>query len=381
MVFCWRAVASGSLLGLLAACDGAIPLGSKSFAQATTAGSSDGSVPGASPDGSVTDSSGGGDGDATSSSSSDSSIPSSKSCAPGGPGMTDCGSGGRTENCCLTLPVTGGTFYRTYQNDGTGPTAKGDPATISSFWLDKYLVTVGRFRQFVAAWNGGWMPTDGSGKHTHLNGGQGLANTAGGYEAGWDATDWNNTTDVDPTDANLGSCISTWTSTAGTDESLPINCVTWYEAYAFCIWDGGFLPSDAEGEYAAAGGREQRQYPWGQTAPGTMNQYAISECNYPTPGGSCSGLANIAPVGSALMGAGRWGQLDLAGDVSEWNLDEYQSPYVDPCTDCANLSPSSYRVIRGGDFFYLTDLQSWARGGPDPSWRYNTVGLRCARSP
>ena len=71
------------------------------------------------------------------------------SCAPGGLGMTDCGSG--HENCCISLPVVGGTFNRTYRNNGSGPTNQADPATISNFRLDKYLVTVGRYRQFVAA--------------------------------------------------------------------------------------------------------------------------------------------------------------------------------------------------------------------------------------
>jgi formylglycine-generating enzyme required for sulfatase activity len=43
---------------------------------------------------------------------------------------------------------------------------------------------------------------------------------------------------------------------------VPINCVTWHEAYAFCIWDGGFLPTEAEWELAASGG-EERVFPYG----------------------------------------------------------------------------------------------------------------------
>jgi len=98
----------------------------------------------------------------------------------------------------------------------------------------------------------GWMPSEGSGKHTHLNGGQGLANSAtpGTYETGWDAN-WNSSPNLDPTKLklNLLSCTlgvqpyNTWTNTAGAQENLPINCVSWYEADAFCIWDGGFLPA------------------------------------------------------------------------------------------------------------------------------------------
>jgi hypothetical protein len=185
------------------------------------------------------------------------------SCAPGGPGMTDCGSAG--ENCCTSLEVAGGTFYRTYTNGGCGPTGEADPATVSGFRLDKYEVTVGRFRQFVQAWNGGdgWLPAAGSGKHVHLARGLGLINVAnpGTYETGWVALD---DSSIAPTTTNLGTCgaASTWTDAVGPQERLPIDCVNWYEAYAFCIWDGGFLPSEAEWEYAASGGREQREYPW-----------------------------------------------------------------------------------------------------------------------
>jgi|SRR5580704_4705762 sulfatase modifying factor 1 len=113
------------------------------------------------------------------------------------------------------------------------------------------------------------MPAAGSGKHAHLNGGRGLRSAADptSYEPGWGPSDDAN---VSPTDAHLSSCspAATWTPSPSGSENLPINCVDWAEAYAFCIWDGGFLPSDAEWEYAAAGGSEQREYPWGSALPG-----------------------------------------------------------------------------------------------------------------
>jgi sulfatase modifying factor 1 len=316
------------------------------------------------------------------------------SCAPGGPGMTNCGSSGSgTESCCTSLEVPGGTYYRTYKWDEVtaGPPDGGwadeaDPATVSSFRLDKYDVTVGRFRQFAAAWSNGWSPQAGSGKHTHLNGGQGLANSssAGTYEAGW-VTDYDLFVQPSSHLTMPGDC--TYTVAMGGNESLPMNCAPWFDAYAFCIWDGGFLPSEAEWEYAAAGGNEQREYPWGAANPGTANQYAIYGCYYPNSavyeGGVCDPLTTVAPVGTATLGAGRWGELDLAGNVWQWNLDQYMA-YVNPCADCANLTTYSVSsaVIRGGSSgtgssSLLPPVRSYRTKIPN----YPDVGFRCARTP
>ncbi len=265
---------------------------------------------------------------------------------------------------------------------------------MSNFRLDKYLVTVGRFRQFVNAvlppdGGMGWSPQAGSGKHSHLNGGHGLVNVgddAGlAYEPGWVATDDSN---VAPTSTNLTADgfknrSATWTASAGGHEILPINCVNWYEAYAFCIWDGGFLPSEAEWEYAASGGNQQREYPWGSTDPGTFNQYAIYGCYFGggTGPGTCSGLANIAPVGTATLGAGLWGQLDMAREVWEWNLD-WDALYA-ACTDCADFTATAgaTRTARGGSFGdYASSLLTTYRNGYPPDYRVNFIGFRCARS-
>jgi sulfatase modifying factor 1 len=301
------------------------------------------------------------------------------SCQASGNGLTNCGAS--SESCCTSPEVAGGAYDRTYTNSGSGATGLADPATVSGFRLDKYLVTVGRFRQFVTAWNGGagYTPLMGSGKHAHLNGGLGLANSgsAGTYEPGWVASDNSN---VAPTNANLACdpIYGTWTTSAGSNENLPMNCVSWWESYAFCIWDGGFLPSEAEWEYAAAGGSQQREYPWGATAPGATNSYAIYGCEYPSSSGTCTSVTNIAPVGTATLGAGFWSQLDLAGEVFEWNLD-WRATYV-ACTDCAYLTPAPVRVVRGGDFNDVLDLPP-TRINTSPTGRGSGLGFRCARTP
>lgn len=340
------------------------------------------------------------------------------SCAPGGAGMTDCGDG--AESCCTSPEVVGGTFFRTYANSGSGPEGEADPATVSNFRLDEYEVTVGRFRQFLNASRGtssvaGWLPPQGSGKHTHLSHGAGLLSPNSGlsHEIGWDAENnsylatyqdaWEMADNVDTVDRNLtcnGSAYATWTAAAGSHEKLPMNCVSWYDAYAFCIWDGGFLPSEAEWEYAAAGGSQEREYPWGTTAPGTASQYAIYGCEYPSSSGSCSNASNLAPVGTATAGAGAWGQQDLAGNVYEWNLDYWNQWYVEsqlcaegakcavPCVDCLDQTKATGtpyylpRVARGSEFrkspsFMVPPKRSYA---PETD-REEGVGFRCARTP
>lgn len=313
------------------------------------------------------------------------------SCADGGAGLSNCGDGG-TESCCASPTVTGGTFYRTYTNTDGDASAESDPATISDFRLDKYLVTVGRFRQFMGAvspTDGGapWTPPDGSGKHTHLNGGAGLrsvgATSADGgavYEPGWRAS--LDTPYFQPA-VDISSCVEfTWTSAPGIHETQPIDCVTWYDAFGFCIWDGGFLPSDAEYEYAASGGNEQLEYPWGTTTPGLASHYAIYGCYYPSGTGSCSGLTSIAPVGTPTMGAGRWGQLDLLGEVAVWALDT-AGPYMNPCGDCADFtSMPSWRAQRAGSFEKSTlDPSPMDKSGAPALLANYALGFRCARRP
>ena len=80
--------------------------------------------------------------------------------------------------------------------------------------------------------------------------------------SGWDAA-WNQFLSADTATLigaiKCNATFQTWTDTAGSNENLPINCLTWYDAMAFCIWDGGYLPTEAEWNYAAAGGLENSE--------------------------------------------------------------------------------------------------------------------------
>jgi formylglycine-generating enzyme required for sulfatase activity len=316
------------------------------------------------------------------------------SCDIPGDGRTNCGASG-TESCCTSILVPGitsPTFSRSYDGITTGHTDAKWKAQISTFRLDKYEVTVGRFRQYVAAVLAGWKPTAGSGKHSHLNGGLGLAGPASGYEPGWDpdyTTAENFPTDKATWDKNLvtttgmggDSYRPTWTSLPGGNEKKPINQVNWYDAYAFCIWDGGFLPSEAEWNYAAAGGTEQRVYPWSVAYP--PGSSTISDAYATYCGTSCAKGAQM--VGSTPLGNGKWGHTDLAGNVSEWTLDFYKEPYNETtCIDCAfTYSPGETdRMLRGGGFNGSeTDTLTAKRWGLAFGRRGENTGFRCARKP
>jgi formylglycine-generating enzyme required for sulfatase activity len=243
-------------------------------------------------------------------------------------------------------------------------------ATVSNFTLDKYEVTVGRFRQYVGDYNqwhfGNDNPIAGAGFDS--------ANST----TGWDAS-WNSLLPADAAalivtlkcDNSADNYHTTWTDTPGNNEDYAINCVSWSTAFAFCIWDGGRLPTEAEWEYAAAGGSQNRLYPWGPEAPNLNNaNFSVSD-NTP-----------LLAVGGKPAGAGYWGHLDLGGNMNEWVYDYYSDYTANACTNCAQ-TVGSVRVLRGGSWNRLPiDLRAAMRDyfySTNPNVSSRDTGIRCAR--
>ena len=89
-------------------------------------------------------------------------------------------------------------------------------------------------------------------------------------------------------------------------------------------------------------------------------------------------LADIVVAG-AKTGQSQWGHRDLAGNVSEWTLDNHQPAFTQTCIDCVETAPSLNRVIRGGGFgTAATGLLSAVRNYQAPLDRSQAIGFRCA---
>ena len=267
------------------------------------------------------------------------------------------------ESCCVSLKVPGGAFNRS--NDPMFP------AEIADFSLDKYEVTVGRFRKFVDsydAWRAAGHPGLGEGSHPLING------------TGWDPGLENELPATAESLRGVVKCdaiFQAWSDAPAEHEQRAMNCIDSLEAFAFCLWDGARLPTEAEWNYAAAGGDEQRSYPWGEAAPNSDAMLAVYGCSFLDS--SCKTLAN-SEVGSLPRGFGRYGHADLAGGVFEWNLDYYAAYGSEPCVNCANTTPSAYRSIRGGYFGTQGPRLATSYRSPHvPDNHIDYIGIRCAR--
>ena len=189
---------------------------------------------------------------------------------------------------------------------------------------------------------------------------------------------WMDQTDV--TNAMYAVCVKAGTCThpAHYDRyfddpkyaDYPVVYVTWYAAQAFCKWEGGDLPTEAQWEKAARG-LDERTYPWG-TSPAD-----ITLLNYNGDHG------DIVSAYDYLIALSPYGLLQMSGNVRQWMFDWYQRTYytVSPYKNPQGPDTGTYKSLRGGAFdddFQM--VETTYRAYHEPTSAGQERGFRCVQS-
>ncbi len=176
-------------------------------------------------------------------------------------------------------------------------------------------------------------------------------------------------------------------------EDHPVVHVSWYDAQAYARWAGKRLPTEAEWEYAAAGGDVKQIFAWGNELNPSTTGGNYWQGEFPFVDTAEDGHDGTAPVKSYLPN--RFGLYDMSGNVWEWCEDWYHhdqysclndrkshhNPQGPPLSYDPGLSHAYQRVLRGGSFLcndsYCAGYRTSARMKSAPDTGLSHTGFRC----
>jgi sulfatase modifying factor 1 len=153
----------------------------------------------------------------------------------------------------------------------------------------------------------------------------------------------------------------------------PVVGVSWFEAVRYCEWLSAQtgrrcrLPTEAEWEYAARGGREGALFPWGDAPPESLQGYAGRWQTGPEPVGQAS--------------ANEYGLYNMCDNVHEWCCDWYAPDYyaVSPDRNPRGPETGDRRASRGGSWRHRIKMSRCAaRSSIPPAFQYADYGFRVA---
>lgn len=191
---------------------------------------------------------------------------------------------------------------------------------------------------------------------------------------------------------------ASWQNPYGPESSInnkpndPVVHISYTDAIAYTKWAGKRLPTEAEWEYAAQGGKGRQPYYWGtELKPQGKWMANIYQGNFPDANTGEDGFEGVAPVKS--FPANGYGLYDMDGNVWEWTNDFYRADYYKNSPSKNPQGPSdSYdpdepnsvkRVQRGGSFLcsdqYCIRYRPGSRGKGEINSASNNLGFRCVR--